>query len=203
MPHVEPTADQEHVVGELRRLFVDDVVTMEEYADRVGLVLAARSPSEVAQAIDGLPITSSATTSTTAPAARHAHQSAPSPSTMIAVFGGSRHVGRWRAPSHLRAFGLFGGTTIDLREASTDQPEITITAIALFGSVDVIVPEGVDIDLTGMSLFGGRRLDVADVSVLPGLPSVHVRAFVLFGGVTVASKRRGPDRGRSGRFGET
>ena len=110
---------------------------------------------------------------------------------MVAVFGGSRHVGRWRVPSHVRAFGLFGGTVIDLRGASTNQPEITITALALFGSVDVIVPEGVDVDLSGISLFGGRRLDVADVSVLPGLPAVHVRAFVLFGGITIASKNRG------------
>ena len=191
MSRVGPTADQQHVVGQLRTLFVDDVLTMDEYADRVGLVLASRSPSELALAVDGLPITSSATTSTEAPVSRRAGKSSPSSSTMVAVFGGSRHVGRWRVPSHVRAFGLFGGTVIDLRGASTDQPEITITALALFGSVDVIVPEGVDVDLSGISLFGGRRLDVADVSVLPGLPAVHVRAFVLFGGITIASKNRG------------
>jgi hypothetical protein len=183
MAPFEPTVDQQPVIDQLKTLFADDRLTMDEYADRVGLVLASQSRAELDQAVEGLPVSPTAS----APLAG----SRPSPtSTIISVFGGNSRVGRWRLPSRVRVLSLFGGTKLDLRQASTDAADVTIVVVTLFGSVEAIVPEGVDVQLSGVSLFGGRDADIAPVPVLPGAPTIHVRAFVLFGSTTVVSKPR-------------
>ena len=56
-----------------------------------------------------------------------------------------------------------------------------LTAIAVSGGIDVRVPAGTRIAVSGLSLLGGR-----DVRVPPGEgPTIRVRAFAILGGVTI------------------
>jgi hypothetical protein len=54
----------------------------------------------------------------------------------------------------------------------------------LFGNVDVYVPEGIDVDVGGMILFGRRR-DWGRETARAPTPTVSVRAHGLFGTVDV------------------
>lgn len=77
---------------------------------------------------------------------------------------------------------IFGGLTIDLRNAKIEQ-DISIDTMAVFGGVDILLPANVTVKLSDTSLFGGcstARPYHPDAGVV-----VYVNAIALFGGVEV------------------
>ncbi|HEX2504356.1 MAG TPA: hypothetical protein VHK00_10440, partial [Miltoncostaeaceae bacterium] len=65
--------------------------------------------------------------------------------------------------------------------ASRPADDARLTAIAVFGGIEVRVPPGTRVALSGLSLLGGR-----DVQVEPGDgPAIRVRAFAILGGVSI------------------
>jgi class 3 adenylate cyclase len=56
--------------------------------------------------------------------------------------------------------------------------------------VEVIVPEGIQVEMTGIAIFGGKDCRVPDVRPVPGSPVVRVRVFAFMGGVTVRTGKR-------------
>ena len=77
---------------------------------------------------------------------------------------------------------IFGGLTIDLRNAKIEQ-DISIDTMAVFGGVDILVPANVSVKLNDISLFGGCSNGRNFRPV--GGPVVYVNATALFGGVEV------------------
>lgn len=75
--------------------------------------------------------------------------------------GGWLHKGRWAqrwdVEGKLVAVALFGDVTIDLAHARSAPPEIDIQAWAILRDVDVTVPAGTQVELTGWGIFGRRR----------------------------------------------
>jgi len=135
-------------------------LTFDEYAERVGTGDAAGPPS-------GEP---------------------RRPRWLVGVLGGSEQKGRWRLGSRLRIIAVLGGVTLDLGSAEPEAPESLITVFALFGGVEILAPPGVPVELTGISLLGGKSDDRAPGSRLPGCPVVRLRTFCLFGGVKVKER---------------
>jgi hypothetical protein len=88
-----------------------------------------------------------------------------------------------------------GGADLDLREAVLDAPEVEISVWSLMGGSDVIVPEGVHVELEGFALLGGNRLRLEGPPPPDGAPVVRVRAWSLMGGTDVKTKG---GRGRHG-----
>ena len=179
-------ADRQRVAELLRRHTADGRLTLDEFAERVGVALAARTSGELDAVLADLPA---------APQ--------PMPETrrrrvtrwVVAVMSGAQRKGRWRPGSQVTAVAVMGSCELDFRRAEIDAAEVVVTAVAVMGGVDVIVPEGIDVELSGLPVMGGKQLRVADVPVLPGSPRIVVRAFPVMGGVTVRSK---PDRAGRG-----
>jgi hypothetical protein len=98
----------------------------------------------------------------------------------VAVFGGfgkTPFAPGWRRET---ALALLGGGDLDLG-AATPAEDARLTAIAVLGGIDVRVPAGARIAMSGLSLFGGR-----EVKVPPGDgPTIRIRAFAILGGVTI------------------
>lgn len=176
-------------------------LTLEELSERVGLALRARKAAELERALAGLPELAlggeaafageAGIATQRAGAATPAAPRAPARRVTrwaVAIMGGSDHRGRFRLSGQMNALSLMGGVTIDLRNAEIEGAEVVINALVVMGGVDVIVPEGIDVDLTGIPIMGGKELRLADVPVIPGSPLVRVRALCLMGGVTVRSK---------------
>jgi hypothetical protein len=172
--------DRERAADLLQRACGEGRLTLEEFSVRVGAVWAADSAAELEKATDGL---------------------APAPlvgtgqviEKITCVFGENKRVGRWRLPRALRVLTVFGETELDLREVQTDVDVVEITGRCVFGSVKVIVPEGVEVDLAGSALFASRDVKLAPVPRLAGTPLVRVTMSTYFGEVTVRSK--GPNSG--------
>ena len=74
------------------------------------------------------------------------------------------------------AVGAFGDLDLDLREAEIDNPRTVVTVLAAFGNVDLYVPEGVNVEVSGITLFGHRREWGHDIARADA-PTIHVRAL--------------------------
>ena len=115
-------------------------------------------------------------------------------SMSVGIFGGST-VRNTPIASHHTTMGIFGGTEVDLRGAELQENLTTINAVGVFGGVDVWVPEGFRVRVSGVGLFGGHDIKVergaTDPSDLPAsAPEVVVNCFSLFGGVDVHVVKR-------------
>jgi hypothetical protein len=185
--------ERERAIGWLRHHCGLGTLTLDDFGDRAGDVYAARTEVELWRALDGLRVPHAAEmTAVPEPTVTPEASRRAGRRWHIAVFGGADRRGRWRIATSSMAIALFGGVDLDLRSVSLEDPdatEIDITGIAMFGGIDIVVPEGMEVETTGISLFGGKDCRLADVPPNPSLPVLRVRALVLFGGLDVRSRR--------------
>lgn len=78
---------------------------------------------------------------------------------------------------------VFGGLKCDLRNAVIKK-DCAITASAIFGGIDIYVPEGVKVKISSNSIFGG----VSEKEHHPageGAATIYIDATCMFGGVEI------------------
>ena len=102
----------------------------------------------------------------------------------LTMFGAAKIKDRSEHFEHADVSAVFGGTTLDLREAHIDQ-EASVEALALFGGVDVLVPEGWRVDLAGTPILGGVEDKTGDGELAADAPVLMIHATAIFGGVGV------------------
>ena len=108
---------------------------------------------------------------------------------VVAILGAAETKNRSPHFRHANVSAVFGGATLDMREAHLD-PGATVDALALFGGVDVIVPPGWRVELGGLPVFGGYDDKTAgNGDVPPDAPVLKVAATAIFGGVDVKNRR--------------
>jgi Cell wall-active antibiotics response 4TMS YvqF len=108
----------------------------------------------------------------------------PARSSSFALFGGLRRDGRFATGSRLTHAAVIGGISLDLREADLPADGVTITKVSAVGGVSLVVPRGVQVQVGGFTLFGGKNVRL-DAPAAADAPTVRVRAFGLVGGVRV------------------
>jgi hypothetical protein len=172
-------ADRTAAAELLQRAAGDGRLTLEQFSDRVGAVWAATSHEQLAAATSGLeeapPVGSTKTVS-----------------SVVSVVGDQWRAGRWRLPPTLRAVGLLGDVHLDLRTVvMLDTDIVEIRAVTLLGSVDIMVPAGIEVELTGFDVLGSRELRLAPVPRRPGTPLIRVHAHGLLGDVSVRTPEEG------------
>jgi len=83
------------------------------------------------------------------------------------------------------AFAMFGGVELDLRSATIAQEEVVIDASALFGGVDLQVPESWNVAVEGHGIFGGYDDKTLHTMPEDARPRVVITGNAVFGGVVV------------------
>jgi hypothetical protein len=83
---------------------------------------------------------------------------------------------------------------LDLRDAELPAGGMELSAWAVFGGVEVVVPEGTHVELSGVAVFGGREVSGGEGPAGPDAFVLRVHAVAVFGGVDVKvrGKRRRP-----------
>ncbi len=103
--------------------------------------------------------------------------------------GGWLHKGkrahRWDVEGALVAVSLLGDVTVDLAEARSTPAEISLDAWAIFRDVDVFVPEGTDVTLSGRVGNSHLHNEVLAVSGEGRHRVMRIRGHTLLGDVTV------------------
>jgi class 3 adenylate cyclase len=179
-------AERQAMVARLQRACGEGRLTLDEFSERVGMALEARTTADLEQLTVDLPALEAPPTPVPGPPRR-------TTSWAIGILSGSDHRGRWHPAPLTNALAFMGGVTLDLRQAEIEGSELIINAVAVMGGIEVIVPEGIHVEMTGLALLGGKDCRVTDAPPVPGSPVVRVRVFALMGGVTVRTgKRRRP-----------
>ena len=125
-------ADRDAVIELLKERTADGTLTLDELAERVDGALRARTRAD----LDA--VTVDLAGRRTAPATRRS-----ATSTVVSVMAGAGRKGRWRCGERLVAVAVMGGCQIDFRGAEIDADEVHVTAIAVMGGIDIVVPEGI------------------------------------------------------------
>ncbi|WP_037311108.1 LiaF transmembrane domain-containing protein [Amycolatopsis orientalis] len=107
--------------------------------------------------------------------------------TPLVMFGGATTREQSSHLRHTDVSAIFGGSTLDLRQARID-PGATVDAFALFGGVKVLVPPGWRIELGGLPFMGGLEDKTNGSGKTPeDAPVLTVNGTAIFGGVEVTN----------------
>ncbi|MEP7160580.1 MAG: LiaF domain-containing protein [Dermatophilaceae bacterium] len=104
--------------------------------------------------------------------------------TIVAVFGDVKRRGQWTMASQTTAVPFFGEILLDLREATFETDRVVLKIFLAFGSIKVIVPPGVQVDVRGVIVFGDHDHKQRTIPA-PGAPSLLVEGYGAFGEIKV------------------
>lgn len=93
---------------------------------------------------------------------------------------------------HLRGASLtaiFGGITLDLRDAAPAPEGASINVTTFCGGVDVLVPKGWHVSVRSTPIFGGLDDKTDHSQVPPDAPTLHVDALTVLGGATIKHEK--------------
>lgn len=170
-------AERDHSVARLRDACADGRLTLDEFSERVNAVLAARTRGQLAVVTRDLP-------GSTALATR---RRGPTKWT-ICLMSDTKRNDHWRIDGETRALTVMGSCTLDLRHANVQGDEIVVDAYVVMGSVKIVVPEGTEVELGGLTIMGNQQCKFGADTVRSGAPFVRVRGYVLMGSVDVVTR---------------
>lgn len=179
--HLEVTElDRQQALSLIEAAQVQGYLTPDEYEHRA---LAVRT----ATLYDDLrPVTRDLSNVTYTPVAAPAAAPVAMPGTPVSavrvgVFSGSSLEGRWAVPSEMKLFAMFGGLNLDFTDAVWSTDEVVIDTVAVFGGIDIKVPDGVEVLDHTFAIFGGTS--VKRTTPVPGGKRVILRGMAMFGGI--------------------
>jgi hypothetical protein len=167
-------ADRERTIALLREHAVEGRLTLEEFTDRMSSAYLAQTNDELEALARDLPSAGAPLVSRRRPTR-----------LLFSILGSTEREGRVRVRRRVGCLTTFGNIDLDLRRATLEGDVITIVALGVFGTIDVYVPEGVEVDLHGFALGGHKRARGNDPPPRPGTPLVHVFAVSIFAGIDV------------------
>jgi uncharacterized protein DUF1707 len=172
-------AEREQAVERLRAHAVDGRLTLEEFAERIDRAYAARTLDELNELSRDLPET---------PLAASAPRGTQTQRRLVAILGGLERRGRFRLAADTTAVTVLGGLELDLRAAEIEAAETKLTVYTVLGGAEITVPEGVDVEVRGISLLGGKEVRTGERPVPPGAPRLTVHAYTFLGGLEVRAR---------------
>jgi DUF1707 SHOCT-like domain/Cell wall-active antibiotics response LiaF, C-terminal len=185
-PEAEPPAtrasdtEREATAAQLRSAAGEGRLGLDELAERLDAAFAAVTRADLERVTADLP--------TQAPS------SVPEAKVrrwFIGIMGGGTQRGHWRIAERSTVVNVMGGADLDLTDAVVSDTETEILVFSLMGGSEIIVPDGVHVELSGFAFMGGNDLRIEDAPPPPaGAPVVRVRAYSVMGGTDVKRRRR-------------
>ena len=108
--------------------------------------------------------------------------------SQMAVFSGNDRTYNNETFQGSNLTAIFGGVELDLRNAKFAKDTV-IKAFALFGGIDIIVPEDVQVKIKSGFIFGGISDDRKSTST-KGKYTIYLDAAGGFGGVTISEVKK-------------
>ncbi len=174
--------DRERVIALLTEAAADGRLTLGEHSERAERACSARTLGELAV------LTSDLAAASAQPIRLDTRR------PVAGIFGRERRDGRWVVPDRLAVTAIFGEVVLDLREALLQSRRVTVLATVMGGTVVLIVPDGIAVEVTGTAVLsrksGQASQKSADPPASPGTPVIEVHALALGGRVKVVRPRR-------------
>jgi len=173
-------AEREAVVARLNQATGEGRLTLEEFTERVGAALAARTQADLDVLVDDLPAAYRAPSAATAypPQAELAARV-----SQITPIGSVKRRGRWRLDRDTELGTVVGSVKLDLRQAEIAAPVVHLHVRAVVGSVKIWIPAAISVEVSGATVLGSRT--VAEEHVRPGAPLLRLRVDTVVGSVKI------------------
>lgn len=187
-------AEREAVVARLGQACSEGRLTLDEFGERVERAYEAMLSPDLEALVADLPaLTGQAPPLSEATSVKRGkgmtRRKKGTTRWWVSPLGGFHRRGHYRLPTNQVVVTLVGGMDVDLRGAELSGPKVNLTVVSLVGGADVVVPAGVQVEVSGFSVLGGRDVRLGD-RVVPGAPLVHLRVFSVLGRARVRSKGR-------------
>jgi hypothetical protein len=162
-PILASDAERERSVALLRDAVGEGRLTLEQFSERVGVAQAARTDQELALLTHDLP----AAPAPSAPelGASEQHRAFCSHLT---------RTGPWSLPARSSWRSIFGTIDLDLRQARLAGRDIELEVYNLFGTVTVIVPDGIEVVVRGGGLFASQKIRSPGRAPVAGGPRLTI-----------------------------
>jgi hypothetical protein len=176
-------ADREATMNRLREAAGEGQLTLEELSDRIEAAANAVMRSDLAPLTSDLPAAAAVGGATQSAAARG--------------LGDVKRSGPWTVLAENSFRTWFGHIKLDLRQAQISATETHIHACTRFGNIDVLVPEGVAVEVQAHTRLGRTNLQAS--SGIPGAPHIVLTGGTFSGNINVRHPRLWEKLGRRGR----
>src|ERR1035441_1640655 len=170
-------ADRDRVAALLSEAAGDGRLTLGEHSQRAEQAYSARTLGELA----------SLTADLAAPAAQPIRLDGRR--SVAGIFGQDRREGRWVVPESFPVTAICGDVVLDLREALLQSSRVIIYATVIAGQLEVMVPDGVAVEVTGTTILSRNKVPRTPQPV-PGVPVIEIRLFAVAGTVKAVMPRR-------------
>jgi hypothetical protein len=184
--------DRDRVIKLLAESAADGRLTSDEHAERVERAYQARTLGELAA------LTADLVGQDAQPIKLDARRA------VTGIFGRDNRNGRWVVPDSLPVVAIFGEVELDLREALLQSGRIVVYATLIAGTIHLLVPDGVSVEITGTAVLtrrvsrtvrepgerGTASLRTGPVQPGTGQPVVEVRTVGFGGTIKVTSPKR-------------
>jgi hypothetical protein len=177
-------AERELVVTQLSAACAEGRLTLEEMGGRVGSAYSAVTRADLEPLTVDLPVATATASLATA-------QTVPRPALpktkrrwLVTVMGELKR-GIPRLADRTVVVTIMGESRIDLRNALIESPEIELAMYLMMGEQQIIVPAGVEVEVTGFVIMGQKRVRVVDTRPRPGVPRLHIRVFGMMGEINI------------------
>jgi len=156
--------DRDSSIELLSTAVAEGRLTLEEFGDRVGLAQAARTQNELVVLTRDLPAVAPAT-----------H---PVPETARHLAFCSRLVrrGPWELPQRSSFRCICGTVVLDLTQARLSAADTEVDIYNLFGTVTLVVPDEVQVIVTGGGAFASQVIETPPRPIAPGAPRLRISA---------------------------
>lgn len=199
-------ADRERVASVLRDAYVEGRLSQVEHEERLAEVYRAATYGELVPVLRDLPVPPGTIavpaptgTGVVAASARsdagvqvRPGQGGQADSNMVAIFGAFERKGAWTAPAELNATCVFGSGEVDFTGAVLTSMETVVTAAAIFGSLEITVPDGMTVRSEAIGILGS--VEVPTDGVPTGAPVLVIKGAAIFGSIEV-KRPKPPMRG--------
>ncbi|MFK4222956.1 DUF1707 domain-containing protein [Streptomyces sp. NPDC019890] len=193
-------AERERVAERLRDAVAEGRLDMEEFEQRLEAAYTARTHGELEPLVSDLPAgTAAAAPALAAGSGAWAQRVGGPPTSKVAFafWGGFGRKGTWTVARRFTSVTMMGGGELDLREARFEDRETVIRCFAVMGGVQIVVPPGLNVEVSGIGFMGGfGEHGSVESAPDPAAPRVKITGFALMGGVGVERKRTRAEKQR-------
>ncbi|MBL0173277.1 MAG: DUF1707 and DUF2154 domain-containing protein [Gemmatimonadaceae bacterium] len=185
-------AERNYVAKVLSEAFAADRLTVEELDDRLTRLYQATNSQQLGPLLAD-PREPTRSLAQPESVSHIAHDFAvPERGVGAAIMGGFQRGEGWVLPRHFKAVAIMGGIALDLRDARIAPGVSEIEVFTLMGGVEVLVPDGVRVEVVGMAVMGGFDVRSGTSSLDdPQAPLLRISGLAIMGGVEVKRKDKG------------
>lgn len=155
--------EREAAIERLRDACTKGELNLTKFSHRLELALLAETPADLARATEGIG----------APQDAGVGRQRRPVQRVLALLASTKQRGRWRAANHIAATAFMGEVLLDLRDAELSGDELEVTATAVMGTIKIVVPRMVEVEMDGWAIMGSRDNDVEPGHVQRFLQSFH------------------------------